>query len=61
MQQAYLVHNEQKEKLIDYLLKDKQFNSVLIFASTKENVKKLDRNLHRLGLKAGASLAGCRK
>jgi superfamily II DNA/RNA helicase len=35
-------------------LKDKQYNSVLIFASTKENVKKLDRNLHRLGLKAKA-------
>lgn len=54
LQQAYLVHNEQKEKLIDFLLKDKQYNSVLIFASTKENVKKLDRNLHRLGLKAKA-------
>ncbi len=54
LQQAYMVHNEQKEKLIDYLLKDKQFNSVLIFASTKENVKKLDRNLQRLGLKVKA-------
>jgi len=54
LQQAYLVHNEQKEKLIDFLLKDKQFNSVLIFASTKENVKKLDRNLQRLGLKVKA-------
>jgi len=49
-----MVHNEQKEKLIDHLLKDKQFNSVLIFASTKENVKKLDRNLQRLGLKVKA-------
>jgi ATP-dependent RNA helicase RhlE len=54
LQQAYMVHSEQKEKLIDYLLKEKQFNSVLIFASTKENVKKLDRNLHRLGLNAKA-------
>jgi superfamily II DNA/RNA helicase len=54
LQQAYMVHNEQKEKLIDYLLKEKQYNSVLIFASTKENVKKLDRNLHRLGLRAKA-------
>lgn len=54
LQQAYMVHNEQKEKLIDYLLKGKQFNSVLIFASTKENVKKLDRNLQRLGLKVKA-------
>jgi ATP-dependent RNA helicase RhlE len=54
LQQAYVVHNEQKEKLIDFLLKEKQFNSVLIFASTKDNVKKLDRNLQRLGLKAKA-------
>lgn len=54
LQQAYMVHNEQKEKLIDYLLKEKQYNSVLMFASTKENVKKLDRNLHRLGLKTKA-------
>jgi len=54
LQQAYVVHNEQKEKLIDFLLKEKQFNSVLIFASTKENVKKLDRNLQRIGLQAKA-------
>jgi ATP-dependent RNA helicase RhlE len=54
LQQAYMVHNEQKDKLIDFLLKDKTYNSVLIFASTKDNVKKLDRNLHRLGLRAKA-------
>ncbi len=54
LQQAYLVYNEQKEKLIDQLLKDTKYNSVLIFASTKESVKKLDRNLHRLGLKVKA-------
>jgi len=54
LQQAYMVYNEQKEKLIDFLLKEKQYNSILIFASTKENVKKLDRNLHRLGLTAKA-------
>jgi len=52
LQQAYVVYNEQKEKLIDALLKDKSFNSVIIFASTKENVKKLDRNLHKLGIQS---------
>ncbi|MBX2896322.1 MAG: DEAD/DEAH box helicase [Cyclobacteriaceae bacterium] len=52
LQQAYVVFNEQKEKLIDSLLKDKTFNSVIIFASTKENVKKLDRNLHKLGIQS---------
>lgn len=54
LQQAYVVFNEQKEKLIDTLLKDKAFNSVIIFASTKENVKKLDRNLHKLGIQSKA-------
>ncbi|MBX2900729.1 MAG: DEAD/DEAH box helicase [Cyclobacteriaceae bacterium] len=52
LQQAYVVHNEQKEKLIDLLLKDNSYNSVIIFASTKENVKKLDRNLHKLGIQS---------
>ncbi len=52
LQQAYVVFNEQKEKLIDSLLKDKTFTSVIIFASTKENVKKLDRNLHKLGIQS---------
>lgn len=52
LQQAYVVFNEQKERLIDLLLKDKTFNSVIIFASTKENVKKLDRNLHKLGIQS---------
>lgn len=51
LQQAYLVYNEQKDKLIDSLLKDKSFTSILIFASTKESVKKLDRALHRIGLR----------
>lgn len=50
LQQAYIVYNEQKEKLIDWLLKEKTYTSVLIFASTKENVKKLNRNLLKLGL-----------
>ena len=52
LQQAYVVYNEQKEKLIESLLKDKTFNSVIIFASTKENVKKLDRSLQKLGIQS---------
>jgi len=54
LQQAYMVHNEQKEKLIESLLKDSKYSSVIIFASTKENVKKLDRNLQKLGIRAKA-------
>ncbi|MCW5910878.1 MAG: DEAD/DEAH box helicase [Cyclobacteriaceae bacterium] len=52
LQQAYMVFNEQKEKLIDMLLKGNTYNSVLIFASTKDNVKKLDRNLHKIGIRS---------
>lgn len=54
LQQAYVVFNEQKEKLIDWILKEKTYTSVLIFASTKENVKKLNRNLFKLGLNVKA-------
>ncbi len=54
LQQAYVVHNEQKEKLIEHLLKDAKYNSVLIFASTKENVKRLDRSLQKIGMKVKA-------
>jgi ATP-dependent RNA helicase RhlE len=54
LQQAYVVHDEQKEKLINHIFKTGQFNSVIIFASTKENVKKLDRALQKLGLGAKA-------
>ena len=54
LQQAYSVFNEQKEKLITHILKDNKFTSILIFASTKENVKKLDRSLQKIGLVAKA-------
>jgi Superfamily II DNA and RNA helicases len=54
LQQAYITYDEQKEKLVSSILKDKQFTSILIFASTKENVKKLDRTLHKLGINAKA-------
>jgi ATP-dependent RNA helicase RhlE len=54
LQQAYLVFDEQKEKLISHILKTGEFGSVLIFASTKENVKKLDRSLQKIGIAAKA-------
>jgi superfamily II DNA/RNA helicase len=53
-QQAYLVYNTQKENLIDKILSENKFNSVIIFASTKDSVKSLDRNLKRLGIKSKA-------
>lgn len=54
LQQAYSVYDEQKEKLIQNILKDGKYPSAIIFASTKENVKKLDRTLRKLGLEAKA-------
>lgn len=54
LQQAYVVYDEQKEKLISHIFKTGQYSSVLIFASTKENVKKLDRALQKIGITAKA-------
>lgn len=54
LQQAYSVYDEQKEKLIKHILKDGKYTSALIFASTKENVKKLDRSLQKIGIQAKA-------
>jgi superfamily II DNA/RNA helicase len=54
LQQAYVVYEEQKSALIKHVLKTYQWNSVLIFASTKENVKKLDGAFERAGLAAKA-------
>ncbi len=53
-QQAYLVHNEQKLELLSTILQSGSFNSILIFASTKENVKKLDATLRRTGFSCKA-------
>lgn len=49
-QQAYLVFDQQKQELLKRLLKEGEHNSVIIFASSKENVKKLDRELNRAGV-----------
>ncbi len=54
LQEAYLVRDDQKEKLITRLLKESTYPSVLIFASTKDNVKHLGRLLPKLGLPSKA-------
>lgn len=53
-QQAYLVYDTQKIKLLTHLLEEGKYSSVIIFASTKENVKQLDKELRQAGLKAKA-------
>ena len=50
LQQAYVVYDTQKVPLLRHLLKEGNYSSVIIFASTKENVKKLDHTLVRAGL-----------
>ena len=54
LQQAYVVYDTQKPALIRHVLKSKTWNSVIIFASTKETVKKLDVAFQRGGLPAKA-------
>lgn len=53
-QGAYLVYDAQKNELIKFILKEKEYASVLIFSSTKQKVKVLQRELQQAGLKAKA-------
>jgi len=54
LQGAYVVYDRQKNDLIKSLLKGKALSSVLIFLSTKQKVKELDRDLQQSGIKAKA-------
>jgi ATP-dependent RNA helicase RhlE len=49
LQQAYVVHESQKIGILKSILRNEQFTSVIIFASTKENVKALNKELNRNG------------
>ncbi len=49
-QLAFYVFDEQKVKLIELILEDETYSSVVIFAGTKENVKKLEGTLQRRGM-----------
>jgi len=50
LQQAYMVHDKQKTGLIKKILKDGNYGSTLMFASTKEHVKNLDVTLRKAGI-----------
>jgi len=56
IQGAYLAYDTQKNNLIKSLLlgKEKELSSVIIFLSTKQKVKELDRDLQKAGIKAKA-------
>ncbi|MFM9055268.1 MAG: DEAD/DEAH box helicase, partial [Bacteroidota bacterium] len=53
-QVIHFVNDEQKIPLVAELLKDPSHQSIIIFASTKETVKKLNLNLRKVGLRTAA-------
>ncbi|MCP9750266.1 DEAD/DEAH box helicase [Ferruginibacter sp. HRS2-29] len=53
IQQAYMVYDAQKNPLIIHLLKENHLKKVVIFCSSKLNVKQLTRDLKKAGIKAG--------
>jgi ATP-dependent RNA helicase RhlE len=53
-QQAFVVYDEQKPTVLKHVLKTVKWNSMIIFASTKETVKKLDGVFQRNNLPAKA-------
>ena len=54
LQQVYMVFEDQKIALLKHILKEGEYNSVIIFASTKDSVKKLNDALQRTRLKVKA-------
>jgi superfamily II DNA/RNA helicase len=53
-QVAYCVYDAQKIPLLLHLLKQKELISVIIFSSTKQNVKNMEKELRKLGLSVAA-------
>ena len=53
-QQAYNIHDQQKQALLTDIFKDDKYKSSIIFASTKEKVKALYKTFKSLGIKAEA-------
>lgn len=54
IQQAYMVYDHQKVPLLRQILKNDDYQSVIIFASTKEMVRKLNDELRRYKLSSKA-------
>jgi ATP-dependent RNA helicase RhlE len=52
IQQAFVIHEEQKMPLVKLLLKSRQFKSIIVFCSKKQQVKLLTRELKRVGIPA---------
>lgn len=54
VQQAYLAYDQQKIGLITHLLAEREFTSIIIFSSTKQKVKEVERTLQKNGFSAKA-------
>lgn len=54
LQQAYLAYDDQKIDLLKKILSHDDYKSVIVFASRKETVKKLNSTLNRQGVKSEA-------
>ena len=54
IQKAYVVNGKDKDSLTGHILKEKKYQSVVIFSATKENVKVLDRTLRKSGFNCKA-------
>ncbi len=54
LQAAYVVYDNQKTELLKSLLKDRKVASILIFSSTKDKVKEIEREFKRLGFQIAA-------
>jgi ATP-dependent RNA helicase RhlE len=54
MQAAYVVYDNQKTGLLKSLLKDSKIASIIIFASTKDKVKDIERDFKRSGFPIAA-------
>lgn len=52
LQQAYVVYDNQKMGIVKQVLANEEYSSVIIFASTKEKVKDLERDMRRAGYAA---------
>ncbi len=52
LQQAYVVHDAQKMGIVKHVLLNDLFKSVIIFASTKDKVKALEREMQKAGFQA---------
>ncbi len=53
VQEAFVLYETQKAALIKYLLRELNYNSLLIFCSRKQNVKQLVRDLKKAGFNTG--------